>query len=93
MATSTINGNTLYTIHIGDGTQSLGTTLQNAWVSNVPNDGEIHMVRVSTQGGAYFGFLTRYANNYGAGLLSRYDGISAGVYLNNGTVTTKPLQN
>ena len=93
----TINSDitTLYSkvtqVIMNDATKTLAQLLQDRWTTDVPNDGLVHLIEATSNGGTWYGTIARYSTNYGAGLFARYDGYSAAAFLNNGTVTTRTL--
>ena len=71
----------------GDPSLSIYDNLNTKWTTDVPNDGICRLCIINALYGKDFGFITRYANNYGVAFLSRYDGTSYFYYLNNGVLT------
>lgn len=77
-------------ILLGDGS-ALQTALSREWTTKIPSDNRPHLVNVYAQYGSQFGFMCRYTDNYGVGVLARYDGKVNAVFLNNGTVTVRAI--
>lgn len=81
-------------ITFGSTSSDISTVLSSNWTTDVPNDGVPHLAKVNAQYGSCYGYLSRYDDSYGSGVLTRYDGSVYNVFLNNGTVTIKiPVQN
>lgn len=85
------NSNVVCRISFGATSKTLTQNLQDNWAIAIPNDGKVYCVEIAAQYGTCYGFISRYSNSYGAGVVSRYDGNTYGIYLNNGTVTVKTL--
>lgn len=78
-------------LSFGINSQSLQTVLTNNWQSKVPPDGRPVLCHITSSDGNYFGYLTLYSVKYGSGILTKYDGKTIAVFLNNGTVSSKNI--
>lgn len=82
--------NSKMALEIGSSTSTIAQSITSG-LSSIPNDGHPTLIQVKAMYGAVMGFITKYSNNYGSGVLSRYDGKYYGVSINNGTVTVEEL--
>lgn len=80
---------TITKVTMNDTSKNLNQLLSAKWTTDVPNDGAVRIAQITSNGGAWYGIISRYSTNYGAGMFVRYDGYSAAAFLNNGTVTVK----
>lgn len=87
---NTINVEQAHVI-MNDTTKNLTELLTDRWTTDVPNDGIAHLAQLTSNGGTWYGTISRYTTNYGAAMLARYDGYAAVGFLNNGTVTVHTL--
>lgn len=80
-------------ISFGSNAKTLTQNLTDNWMTAVPNDGKIYLVKIISQHGDFYGTICRYSNNYGAGVVSRYDGRVCRIQMNNGLCSSYQLQN
>lgn len=78
------------TLEIGSNTSTIAQSITSG-LSSIPNDAHPTLVQVKAAYGSVMGFITKYSNNYGSGVLSRYDGKYYGVSINDGIVTVEEL--
>ena len=76
-------------LSFGSTSMSIIDNLGANWTTVVPNDSKVHLCRISAQYGDCYGYICRYANNFGSAFVTRYDGAAYAYFMSNGTITGK----
>lgn len=80
-------------IEFGTSSKDLIPNLTDNWRTAVPNDSRVYFVRIDSMYGAFYGVICRYADVYGTGVVSRYDGRVYKIQMNDGSCSAYQLQN